>query len=668
MRVVPLLLLLVAPQEGKSRYLQARADQMQFFWETRLELADWARSNGLNEEARSLLEFMVRNIAGFHPLKSKAETRLKGSWRRNPTRADAGRLADYQERLRDYYRGTADRAFAAYRAAKRAGLEKEARQSLEETLEYFLDHEEARRERGEVKVEGFGWVPERDAEVARRNLVEVDQLPEDDGKHATWEDARVVRSKHYLVRSDLPPSRIRAVCELLERFYPVAAAFTEGEFKEPPVPLGVWFFRRREDFDAVRLGLRRSFDGLAFYHALTNLVYLHSFEADPAGRPGAVDAAVLLHECAHQFLDRAAEGTSFSYLESLSSRADVADNYWVVEGIAVALAGMARETPPRPPDRRTPVPKLADFCALGYDEFLKGGHANYATASLLCRYLVDRDRAKFVRFLREYYRGHGTTAHFTRTMDASLEDLERGLREWVQGYAAAARGIDLPPAAELEEARRKGEAHRAVVGVVSDRAVWARALQAVDERTGLYDGTAQVAVRFGTLEGRQGEGGGGRIVLDLQQLSEYWKRTEEFRAAVREGRTWSVPPARLEAILVHELTHCFQGDAGPAWVREGLAAYAAQDPHFVWSWRHAKQKTEEIGEELKPRFVFARAWAFFEYLAAKHGADAPRRFAALVVKQGIAPPAAAREVTGLDWDGLKKDELRWSSEWLSNAR
>jgi hypothetical protein len=479
MRAMALLVLLAPTQEAKARYLQARADQMQYFWVTRLELADWARANGLNEEARSLLEFMVRNIPGFHSLKSKAETRLKGSWRRNPTRADAKRLADYQERLRDYYRGTADRAFAAYRAA---------------------------------------------------------------------------------------------------------------------------------------------------------------------------------------------EGNVFSYLESLSSRADVADNYWVVEGIAVTLAAMAGETPPRPPDRRAPIPKLANFCALGYDEFLKGGHANYAAASLLCRYLIDRDRAKFVRFLRDYYRGRGTTAGFARTMDASLEDLERGLREWVRGYAAAARGIDLPPAAELEEARRKGEAHRAVVGVVSDRAVWARALQAVDERTGLFDGTAQVAVRFGTLEGRQGEGGGGRIVLDLQQLSEYWKRTEEFRAAVREGRTWSVPPARLEAILVHELTHCFQGDAGPAWVREGLAAYAARDFHFVYAWRHAAQKAGDIEGEVKPRFVFARAWAFFEYLEAKHGADAPPRFAALVVKQGIAPPAAAREVTGLDWDGLKKDELRWSTEWLSNAR
>jgi hypothetical protein len=662
MRSLAVLILLAPPQDAKSRYLQAHADQMQYFWETRLELADWARANGLNEEARTLLEFMVRNIAGSHPLKSKAETRLKGSWKRNPTRADAKRLADYQERLRDYYRETADRAFVAYRHAKRAGLGKEARKSLDDTIEYFLDHEEGRRERGEAKVEGFGWVPERDAEVARRNLVEVEKLPEDDATHGTWENAWVVRSKHYLMRSDLPPSRIRAVIDLLEKFYPQAAAFVEGEFQEPPLPLGVYFFRSREDFDAVRQGLRRSFEGIAFYHGMTNLVYLHSFEAAPA------DEAVLLHECVHQYLDRAAEGTACSYLESLSSRADVADNYWIVEGIAVTLAAMGRESPVR----RAAIPKLAEFCALSYEEFLRKGHENYAAAHLLCRYLIERDKAKFVRFLREYYRGNGTTANLTKTLGASLEEIEKGFREWALGYGAAARGVTFPPAAELEEARRKGEAHRAVVGIVTDRAVWARALQAVDERTGLFDGTVEVEVRFGALEGRQaegaGEGGKGRIVLDLRQLAEYWKRSEELREAVRQGQTWSVPPARLEGVLTHELAHCFQGDGGPDWVREGLATYAAQDFHFAWAWRRAKEKAGDIEAEVEPRFVFARAWAFFEHLREKHGAEAPRRFAALVVRKGKTPSEAAREVTGVEWDDLKRDELRWSAEWLSNVR
>ncbi len=116
-----LLIALAASQDPKAKYLQCRLDQMQYFWEQRLELADWARANGLYQEARGLLEYMARNIPGFHPLKSRAQTRLNGSWKRKPDEADEKKTADYQERLRTYYRETADRAFSAYRQARRDG-------------------------------------------------------------------------------------------------------------------------------------------------------------------------------------------------------------------------------------------------------------------------------------------------------------------------------------------------------------------------------------------------------------------------------------------------------------------------------------------------------------------------------------------------------------------
>jgi len=240
-------------------------------------------------------------------------------------------------------------------------------------------------------------------------------------------------------------------------------------------------------------------------------------------------------------------------------------------------------------------------------------------------------------------------------------------------YAGAVdRGVTFPPPAELEEARRKGDAAKTAVDLFTDRGAWARALREVDERTGLFDGTLEVAVRFGDLKGRQAEGGGkggrGQVTLDLKQLADYVGRIGEFRAAVKAGKTFSVPPARLEGILAHELTHCFQGGAGPAWFQEGMAAYVAQDPHSVYAFRYARQKARDIEEEVKAKHLYARAWAFFEYLRDRHGAEKCRRFIALVSREGKSPPEAAREAMGAEWADLKREELRWSAEWLENRR
>lgn len=415
----------------RSRHLELRARASRQFWENSLKIAERAKADGLYREARALLEMVTRGISGRHPYKSKAMNLLAGSWKNRANRGDA---AAFRERLWRHFEESADLCFAAYEVAKSNGLQKEAGIALDETLRYYLHHERARRERGEVHVKDFGWVPSSEAESIRRNTFALDGLPEDTSGHDTWKNAWVIRSKHYVVRSDLPLETIKTTLDRLEKLYEEVMDLVKSAFPEPPLPLRVYLFRHRKDFDKARQGLRGYTNVAAFYHGHTNTTYVRSFDTARAGPESALgrgDAWTLLHECTHQILDRAAEGEVGSYFQSANLEGDVAENYWVVEGIATYFGSGGKARSVRKALARIKLPPLKEFCAYDYRRFLQGGGYHYVIAQGLCEYLIGKDRDRFVSFLREYYRGQGTEANFRHSFGARPEGIEKAFRGWL---------------------------------------------------------------------------------------------------------------------------------------------------------------------------------------------------------------------------------------------
>jgi len=264
---------------------------------------------------------------------------------------------------------------------------------------------------------------------------------------------------------------------------------------------------------------------------------------------------------------------------------------------------------------------------------------------------------------------------------------KRAGKEWkrddVQGRlwrvrAAVAAGVAFPARAELDTWRRKGPSYVKAIDLVLDLDHYVAAALAVDERTGLFEGSLALKVVFEAAEGKNvpatgwGKAGKGQIDIDVKKLADYNDVIAKYDRDKRAGAEVVVPPARPEGILVHELTHCFQGgdNAGmPAWFIEGMATWCAQDGHYVAFFRHQGQTVKAITDGVREhKYVYARGWAFFEYADDKHGRDKTRAWIDAVVRKARRVDEAAAEAFGLTWDELVKEEQAWSAQWVKRYR
>ena len=427
-----LLLLSLVPQDAKQRYAQKVTDMNEYFWKERIKIAEWAKGAGLYREARTLLEFMVKNIEGRHPYKSKAEGILTGSWKKKANTATDAKQKEYVKKLETYYRGVADRCWDAYKIAKGGGMTEEAKLCFAKTVEFFQDHEAARKERGEVKVEGFGWVSAADAK-----LPVVERADEaEDASHSTWATAWVIRSKHYLLRTDLPAKRATAVLEVLEKLYESLRAWCEGAFAEPQGPMGIYFFRNGRDLEIEKAKLPSPPSAVAFFHGMTNIVYLRSFDSsrEQGDGIGRSDMEFLMHEATHQYLDMGSEQRVFSIFQQSNQRADAVDNYWIVEGIANVFATSEKDwrtVAAKDLLKQDKLPPLRMFVMKNYEEFLADPMSNYTIATVVARFLMDKDKKKFVEFLKEYYLGNGSVEAFEKIV-GNPDRMDKELRAWLE--------------------------------------------------------------------------------------------------------------------------------------------------------------------------------------------------------------------------------------------
>lgn len=234
---------------------------------------------------------------------------------------------------------------------------------------------------------------------------------------------------------------------------------------------------------------------------------------------------------------------------------------------------------------------------------------------------------------------------------------------------AVKKGMTFPSEDDRKAAGAKSAAHKAVVNLLCDPEVWAEGLRRVDSRLGLWKGSLEVDVRFGTSALHWpafggGSGGKGRLQFDVDALAVWHEKAEEAKRKRKAGATFVVPPARLDAVVWHELTHCFGGKDGPDWLGEGAAAYVAGDPHFVAFFRHQKQKVGDVDAEMEHKYTYARGWAFFEWLDAEHGRDAVKKFAAIALDEMKPPAEAVRAVLDKDWKDVKAAERAWSAGWI----
>ncbi len=237
---------------------------------------------------------------------------------------------------------------------------------------------------------------------------------------------------------------------------------------------------------------------------------------------------------------------------------------------------------------------------------------------------------------------------------------------------AVSKGLRFPPDDEARAFRSRGPFFARVIDIFWELDLWAAALARIDDRAGVFDGALDVTVKFADLKTvpAMGDGSAGRgtISLDIAVLADYEKKADEFARKAAGGGTVVVPPAKTSAIITHELAHCFQGTSQPAWFLEGMATWCAGDGHFVYYFRHERQRILDLDSAIDHKYVYARGWSFFEYVDAKYGRAKAKEFVKLCVGSGLEAKSAAARVSGKEWGALKIEEREWSARWIQNYR
>ena len=258
--------------------------------------------------------------------------------------------------------------------------------------------------------------------------------------HRPWERPaetwRVVRSDHFVVRTDAPPARYEPVIRHLEDVY---EALSGTFFQGVPMPrVDVLLFGKQEDFEGVAPGRLLGFLTLRARSFEDGLLVL---SAD-AGDAGAAESTAA-HELAHRFL--------YALNEKVPR--------WLHEGFAEYVAALQIRDGQVAFDATTLVPSYVYFedpiplerlLASGTSDFFGSeARAVYMTAWMLVRQLLgdprpgmmDRLQLLIARSsLAETPRAR--TAALTDAFGVSLTEIESSLQD---AYRSIVRGTGLPP-------------------------------------------------------------------------------------------------------------------------------------------------------------------------------------------------------------------------------
>lgn len=273
---------------------------------------------------------------------------------------------------------------------------------------------------------------------------------ESDTRRLLGADFRVVRTRHYLLRTDCGADYARAAALDLEAmfrgFHDVFAAELDLELEESAerADFAVYLFEKEEGFRLYKHAhLPDAHDAQGFYDPRSNQVLLYrEFQAGEE-----VTGIKLLHEAAHQLLHQSA-----GLVPTVESRV------WLLEGLACYFETARFGADGRPsfgsvhPNRLKVVERslersdwtaVAQIVRLRQRSFVGGGgelgNLHYAEAWSLVHYLLHGAegtwRERFFEFVRRATRGEADEERFREVFGDPLV-VEEGWRAYVRALAA----------------------------------------------------------------------------------------------------------------------------------------------------------------------------------------------------------------------------------------
>jgi len=230
---------------------------------------------------------------------------------------------------------------------------------------------------------------------------------------------------------------------------------------------------------------------------------------------------------------------------------------------------------------------------------------------------------------------------------------------------------------EFEAVRPEADEERKALEILNRREHWIGAFRTIEAKCGPFPDALALKVDFSLAGGEAGWGVGrgseGRIRFNLKLLGDIQRKTDEIEVRRKESQArggkvvTKVPPARIERVLYHELTHVLQREySAPDWFNEGMAQYVADDPNNLCGFALTGKKVEEIEAAASdPHDVYARGHLFWKWLDSR---NAVRKVVDRTVFQRKGWKESLEEATGFPWTVLVIAERDWSAEEIRKYR
>lgn len=234
-----------------------------------------------------------------------------------------------------------------------------------------------------------------------------------------------------------------------------------------------------------------------------------------------------------------------------------------------------------------------------------------------------------------------------------------------------ADGVKFPDEETWAAVAEKSKEHARIVEAYLDRDLWARAFDAVEERYGLRRHDLKIELAFVALGDDQRlartrtADGVSHFEINMDAMAPYLKEIDKYDKAVEAGRSLSiVEPVRAIGTLTHELVHVYQHQGKmkkvPAWLFEGMAAYAEPTDSHVRTFVYNGRKVEPLSAEIAEEDAYGRGWLYFKWLHKEIKSAKLKTFVARVIG-GEDYRDVAAELTGKKWEAIVEAEARASA-------
>jgi hypothetical protein len=230
---------------------------------------------------------------------------------------------------------------------------------------------------------------------------------------------------------------------------------------------------------------------------------------------------------------------------------------------------------------------------------------------------------------------------------------------------------------EFEVITSDSDEERKVLDVLQKSEHWIGAYRAIETKFGAFPDNLAVKVNF-SLKGVEagwgaGQGAEGRIRFNLKVLGDIQRKRDEIELKRKESQSrgatlvTKVPPAKIDRVIYHELTHVLQREfKAPDWFNEGMAQYLADDPNNLYGFAYHNKPVQEIDAVGVDRGdMYARGHLFWKWLDSR---DAVKKVVALTLFDRKEWKAALEEGTGFPWVTLVLSEKAWSEGELQKYK